>query len=139
MIRRTRCSTTCKGFLTSSPLLAGQIESINRDEIMLRGDICISVMTNSFRICAWHDVVGVALAMKSAYWKDETTAEPDIETYRAVLPSLMASGGLWVAISTGYRRQGLLFEKHRDFFGQNNDDVLCDLQVRPRPSIHDRS
>ena len=34
----------------ASPLLAGQVESIGRDEIMLRGDICISVVTNSFRV-----------------------------------------------------------------------------------------
>ena len=43
----------------ASPLLAGQVESIDRDEIMLRGDICISVMTNSFRTARGHDVVGV--------------------------------------------------------------------------------
>ena len=39
-----------RGFLMASPLLAGQVESISRDEIMLHGDICISVMTNSFRV-----------------------------------------------------------------------------------------
>ena len=39
-----------RGFLMASPLLAGQVESIGRDEIMLRGDICISVVTNSFRV-----------------------------------------------------------------------------------------
>ena len=42
-----------------------------------------------------------------------------------MLPSLVASGGLWVGISTGYRRAGLLFEKHRDHFGRDGDDVLC--------------
>ena len=55
----------------------------------------------------------------------DSSAQPDIETYRAVMPSLVASGGLWVGISTGYRRAGLLFEKHRDHFGRDDDDVLC--------------
>src|SRR5262249_28315012 len=39
-----------RGFLQEAPLLAGQIASIGRDEIMLRGDVCISVVTNSFRV-----------------------------------------------------------------------------------------
>jgi hypothetical protein len=55
----------------------------------------------------------------------DATARPDVETYRACLPSLVASGGMWVGISTGYRRIGLLFEKHRDHFGRDGDDVLC--------------
>ena len=59
-----------------------------------------------------------------SYWRDESSAQPDVETYRAVLPSLVASGGMWVGISTGYRRAGLLFQKHRDHFGRDGDDVL---------------
>ena len=38
-------------------------------------------------------------------------------------------------ISTGYRRAGLLFEKHRDHFGRDGDDVLggvgCHRAVQP--------
>jgi hypothetical protein len=32
---------------------------------------------------------------------------------------------MWIAISTGYRRAGLMFTKWRDHFGQADDDVLC--------------
>ena len=112
-----------RGFLMASPLLAGQVESIGRDEIMLHGDICISVVTNSFPDGARHDVAGGDWR-RSFYWSDESSAQPDVETYRAVLPSLVASGGMWVGISTGYRRAGLLFQKHRDHFGRDGDDVL---------------
>lgn len=113
-----------KGFLQSSPLLNDLIEGITRDEIMLKGGIRIVVMANSFRTSRGATLLAV-IGDEIAYWRSEDTATPDIETYRAVLPSLIASGGLWIAISTGYRRQGLLYEKNRDFYGQNNDDVLA--------------
>ena len=56
--------------------------------------------------------------------RSEESATPDLETYRACLPSLIASGGVWVGISTGYRKVGLLYAKHRDHFGVDSDDVL---------------
>jgi hypothetical protein len=112
-----------RGFLQASPLLAGQVKSIGRDEIMLHGDIAISVVTNSFRVARGMTLLAV-IGDEVSFWRDESSAEPDIETYRAVLPSLVASGGMWVGISTGYRRVGLLFEKHRDHFGRDDDDVL---------------
>jgi hypothetical protein len=49
-----------------------------------------------------------------AMWRDETSAAPDREVYRAVVPSLMTTSGLLVAISTPYRKVGLLYQKWRD-------------------------
>ena len=112
-----------RGFLMASDLLAGQVESIGRDEIMLHGDICISVVTNSFRVARGMTLLAV-IGDEVSYWRDEISAQPDVETYRACLPSLVASGGIWVGISTGYRRAGLLYQKHREHFGHNGDDVL---------------
>ena len=33
-----------------------------------------------------------------AFWRDETTATPDVETYRAVLPSLATTNGMLIGI-----------------------------------------
>ena len=104
-------------------MLAGQVASIGRDEICLHGDICISVVTNSFRVARGMTLLAV-IGDEVSYWRDESSAQPDVETYRAVLPSLVASGGMWIGICTGYRRAGLLFQKHRDHFGHDGDDVL---------------
>ena len=49
---------------------------------------------------------------------------PDVEVYTAVLPGLARTDGMLVAISTPYRKLGLLYQKHRDCFGDDNDDVL---------------
>jgi hypothetical protein len=47
-----------------------------------------------------------------------------VETYRAILPALATTNGMLVGISTPYRKLGLLHAKHREYFGQDGDDVL---------------
>src|SRR5262249_30981196 len=59
-----------------------------------------------------------------SFWRDESTATPDTETYTAILPSLATTNGMLVGISTPYRKLGLLHQKHRDHFGVDGDDVL---------------
>ena len=39
-------------------------------------------------------------------------------------PSLARTGGMWIAISSPYRRGGLLYTKHQDHFDIDDDDVL---------------
>ena len=55
---------------------------------------------------------------------DEASAQPDVEIFRACAPALAATGGLWVGISTGYRKLGLLYQRWRDHYGVDDDDVL---------------
>ena len=112
-----------RGFLEASPLLAQQIEAVGVEEIRLRGNILISVVTNSYRVARGMTLLAV-IGDEISFWRDETTALPDLETYRACLPSLVASGGMWVGISTGYRRAGLLYTKHQRHYGQDSDGVL---------------
>lgn len=59
-----------------------------------------------------------------AFFRDETSAQPDIEIFRALTPALATVGGLMVSISSPYRKVGLLHQKHRDHFGKDSDDVL---------------
>ena len=65
-----------RGFLTASELLAGQVASIGRDEICLHGDICISVVTNSFRVARGMTLLAV-IGDEVSYWRDESSAQPD--------------------------------------------------------------
>ena len=57
-------------------------------------------------------------------WRDENSATPDLEVYRAVIHALMTTRGMLIGISTPYRRTGLLYQKHRDYYGQDDDDIL---------------
>ena len=59
-----------------------------------------------------------------AFWRDELSASPDIETYRAVIPALATTGGMLIGISSPYAQRGLLYTKHQTHYGQEGDDVL---------------
>lgn len=112
-----------EAFFRESPILAQQIETVTTEEIRLKGGIVIGVHPNSFRTVRGRTLLA-CIFDESAFWRDETSALPDVETYRAVLPSLATTGGMLIGISSPYRRIGLLHQKHRDHFGQADPDVL---------------
>jgi len=112
-----------RGLLESAPALRAEIVNVSRYEIELENGIVIAVHSNSFRTVRGRTLVA-AIFDETAFWRDETSALPDVETYRAVLPSLATTDGMLIGISTPYRKLGLLYQKHRDHFGQDGDDVL---------------
>jgi len=112
-----------RGFLDISPVLSKEIASSAQTEITLRNGIVIAVHANSFRTVRGRTLVACIMD-EVAYWRDEGSALPDLETYRAVLPSLATTGGMLIGISTPYRKIGLLHQKHRDHFGVDSADTL---------------
>ncbi len=113
----------CEGFLTSSPILAQSIENITAEEIQLAGNIVVGMHANSYRTVRGRTLLACILD-ESAFFRDEASALPDVETYRAVVPALATTGGMLIGISSPYRRIGLLHQKHRDHFGQDDPDTL---------------
>lgn len=111
------------GFMEASPVLRQEIEGQSATEIRLRNGIVIGTHANSFRSIRGRTLLAVILDEVSM-WRDEASATPDLEVYRAVLPALMTTGGMLVAISTPYRRTGLLHQKHRDHFGADGDVLV---------------
>jgi hypothetical protein len=113
----------CAGFIEGSEALRREVVSITAHEIRLRNNTVIGVHVNSYRTIRGKTLLA-CIFDETAFWRDETSATPDVETYRAVMPSLVASNGMLIGISTPYRRMGLLHAKHRDHFGVEGDDVL---------------
>jgi hypothetical protein len=112
------------GFLQASPLLLPEIVDVTRNEIRLRNGITIAIHSNSFKSVRGRTLVGCVFDEVS-FWPDEAGALSDLESYRAVLPSLLTTNGMLIGISTPYRKLGLLYTKHRDHWGHSSDDVLC--------------
>src|ERR1700722_12653876 len=112
-----------RGFLDASPILRREVANVTQNEITLKNGIVIAVHANSFRTIRGRTLVAVVFD-EIAFWRDESSAIPDIETYRAVLPSLATTNGLLIGISSPYRKLGLLHQKHRDYFGVDGDEVL---------------
>jgi hypothetical protein len=112
-----------RGFLDASPILRQQILGITSEEVRLKGNIVIAVHAGSYRTIRGRTLLAV-VGDETSFWRDESSAQPDVEIYRACAPALAASRGLWVGISTGYRKIGLLYQRWRDHFGADSDDVL---------------
>jgi len=112
-----------RGFLEASPLLEEQIDAVTAYEIRLKSGIVIGVHSNSFRTVRGRTLLACVFD-ELAFWRDAASASPDVETYRAILPALATTSGCLIAISSPYRRRGLLHDRHRDFFAKNDDDVL---------------
>jgi hypothetical protein len=110
-------------FLQASPVLRQEIVDTTRSEIRLRNGVTIAIHANSFRTLRGRTLVG-AVFDEVALWRDESSAQPDTEVYTSVLPALLTTRGMLIAISTGYRRLGLLYQKHRDNFGVDSPDTL---------------
>jgi hypothetical protein len=111
------------GFIEASDALRREVRSITQHEIRLANNVVVAVHVNSFRTVRGKTLLA-CIFDETAFWRDETSATPDVEVYRAVVPSLVTSGGMLIGISTPYRRMGLLHAKHRDHFGVAGDDVL---------------
>jgi len=111
------------GFIEASPALRREVVTMKQLEVKLRNGIVIAAHPNSFRSVRGRTLVACVFD-ETAFWRDETTATPDTEVYTAVLPGLARTNGMLVAISTPYRKMGLLHTKWRDYFGVDDDDTL---------------
>jgi hypothetical protein len=102
------------------PLVIREIE----DGIELANGVEIIVGTNSFRAVRGRTLACVVLG-ECAFFRDESSSNPDVEVYNAILPALVTlPGAMLIGISSPYRRSGLLFDKWRRHYGQPDDDVL---------------
>lgn len=111
------------GLLEHSPIFSQMVERVTTDSVELNNDITIEVVTNSFRAVRGKTLI-CAILDEVAFFRSESTVNPDQELYRAILPALATTGGLMLAISSPYARQGLLYEKYRRHFGQNSDVLV---------------
>jgi hypothetical protein len=118
-----------RAFIEASPILRDQLADYTADEIRLRNGIVIATHTNSFRSVRGRTLLA-CIFDEVAYWRDESSATPDLETYRAVKPALDASGGFLLGISSPYRKTGLLAQRHRDHFGKGSNVLVIQAATR---------
>jgi hypothetical protein len=112
-------------FIEASPVLRQEIVGVTSDEIELRGNVRIAILSSNFKTIRGRTVLG-CVADVIAFWRSEDSAQPDVEVYRAILPAMSTTSGMMVAISSPYSQRGLLFEKVRQTFGSPDRDVQSD-------------
>jgi hypothetical protein len=117
-------SRYARSYFHRNKMLAPLVTNETTDTIALSTGAELTVATNSFRGLRGR-AVACAVLDETAFWKSDDSANPDAEVYQAILPGLVTvPGSMLVAISSPYRRAGLLYRKWREHFGKPSDDVL---------------
>lgn len=112
-----------RAIIEASPILNRQIEQIMADEIRLKGGITIACIPANYRTLRGRTVLA-AILDETAQFRDETSAQPDLEIARALAPALMTTKGMVIGISSPFAERGLLYEKFRDHYAKDDNDVL---------------
>lgn len=107
-----------RSYFTDIPMLRSMIERETAYGFELNNKVDIMVSTNSFRAVRGRPIL-CAILDEVAFWRDDTSATPDEETYQALKPGLVTMpGSMVIGISSPYRKAGLLYKKYRDHYGK---------------------
>jgi hypothetical protein len=124
-----------EAYFNEIPELGAMVESRTKNGFLLNNGAEIVIATNSWRQVRGR-TISLAVFDECAFWRDEESANPDIELYRAVRPSQATlPGSMLIGISSPHSKSGLLYGKWREFFGKDDDNVLviqaASLQLNP--------
>jgi hypothetical protein len=112
------------GYFETIPALKAMVTAIGGDYIELCNDVAIEVHTNSFRAVRGRSIL-CAVLDEVAFFRDENFASPNTEVDAAISPGLARlPGSIKVLTSSVHKRSGLLYQRYRDYYGRDNDDVL---------------
>lgn len=112
------------GYFDTVPLLKPLVANETAYGLELTNGCEIVVATNSFRALRGR-TVACAIFDEASFWRSEESANPDFETYAAVMPAMITlPNAILIIITTAYRRAGLAFQKWQAHYAQDDDDVL---------------
>lgn len=106
-----------QGIIEGSAILSAEVTKTTAETIESAHRTRLEVHTASFRA-----IRGYSLALscidECAWLRDETSAVPDIELYRALLPALATLNGRLLVASSLHRKAGLMWSKYRQHYGR---------------------
>jgi len=119
-----------KAYFEEVPALKKMVSAITAESVELTNRVVIEVHTNSFRSVRGRSLL-CAVLDEVALWRDDSTANPDTETYAAITPGLAhVPNSMLVLISTAHRRlivesiSRALCEEHRRPCCQRNNATI---------------
>lgn len=118
-----KCYQYLDGIFAGVPVLKKLVTGQTADIISLNTSVDIECRPASFRTIRGGTFVAI-ICDEIAFWRSESTANPDVEILNAARPSLATTGGMIVAITSPYAQRG---EAHRTFkrdFGSKGDPSI---------------
>jgi hypothetical protein len=112
------------GILSAVPMLRKMIIDESAEAISLSNRVVIEIHTCSFRATRGYSYAAV-LCDEIAFWRDETSANPDIEILRALRPGLASiPHSVLLIASSPYRKAGVLYAVFARHFGRDDAPTL---------------
>jgi hypothetical protein len=118
------CFQYVEGFVDACPSLEAAVVRRGADVIEFATRTRIEVTTASARTARGYSFC-LVVADELAFWRSETTNEPDLEVLAAVRPGLATlPGARLICISSPYSRRGALWQAFQNHFGKEHDPTL---------------
>jgi hypothetical protein len=119
-----------RSYFVEIPQLAGMVTRETAVGFELNNQVDIQILTGNFRSVRGRACI-LAILDEVAFMKDEHSAAPDEELYKAIVPALASiPGSMIIGISSPYRKAGLLYKKFKKHFGQNDDVLVVQASTR---------
>lgn len=113
----------CKGLVHDSPLIAGELERETETELDFTHRTRIEVHVASFRSTRGYSYACVLLD-ELAFYRDDLSANPDVELVRAVRPGLANLGGRLLGFSSPHSRRGHLWDMYLAHYGKPSNILV---------------
>jgi hypothetical protein len=112
------------GLLREVPLLEKLIERETHDTYELTNRVIIEISTTNSKTIRGFSLAAV-LADEIAFWRDDTSSDPDEEVLTALRPGLMnLPGAMLLCASTPYAKKGALWNAHQSWYGKDDAPAL---------------
>lgn len=112
------------GLLNGNPMLKRLIVREDRESVELSNRCCVEVHTASFRSVRGY-TLAACIGDEIAFWRSDESANPDVETIRALRPALATLGGKLIALSSPYSKRGALWNTYRRHYGQQSSVLVA--------------
>ena len=129
-----------KALITETPLLASLVDNETADSLELTNGVSVEVTTADFRRVRGRTIV-CALLDEVAFWRSDSTANPDQAVLDALRPAMATvPGSLLLAASSPYSKRGILYDAWKKWHGTDDGNAL--VWVAPsrtmNPSLPER-
>jgi hypothetical protein len=112
-----------RGLIGQSPLIEAEVITRTQETISFAHRVQLEVHTTSFRSTRGYSYAAVVLD-ELAFFRDDLSANPDVELVRAVRPGLANLKGRLLGLSSPHSRRGHLYAMYREHFGKPSSTLV---------------
>jgi hypothetical protein len=106
-----------KGLIGNSQMISAEVVNQTTESITFAHRVQLEVHTTSYRSTRGYSYAAVVLD-ELAFFRDDLSANPDVELIRAVRPGLSNLNGRLLGLSSPHSRRGHLYDMFRAHYGQ---------------------